>query len=403
MRDVVIAGYLRTGLSRSRLKDPERDWFYKIPAQDLMAQVMVALVKQVGIEPAEIEDFLVGCSLAVGEQYTLGGRFPLFLANFPETIPAKCFDEACGSGQAALNTGYLEVASGASDIVVAGGFEHMTRVPLTMVAGGRPEIVHNQRFYEEGDLRHWDIKNALNMGMTAEKLYGKTDCTKEDMDRWSVRSHQRAAQAQEEGFFAGEILPIAAEQADGTTLMVDRDQSVRGKATYEEMAQLKSAFKSDGGITAGNASPLNAGSSAVILMAKETARAKGIQPLATIRSIGFAGVDPTVMGEGPVPASQRALKMAGLDAADIDYWEINEAFAIVVLNCIQALNINPERVNVNGGGIAIGHPLGATGPRLVGTLARILKDKQARFGLANMCCGGGQGTATLIEREAYDW
>jgi len=403
MRDVVIAGYLRTGLSRSRLKDPERDWFYKMPAQELMANVMVELVNRVNIEPAEIDDFLVGCGLAVGEQYTLGGRFPIFLANFPCTIPAKCFDETCGSGHAALNTGYLEVASGAADIVMAGGFEHMTRVPLTMVGGGRSEIVHNKRLYEDENLKHWEIKDVLNMGITAEKLYGKTDFTKEDMDRWSVRSHHRAAKAEKEGFFSGEIVPIAVEQDDGTTLMVDRDQSIREDATYEELSQLKSVFKADGGITAGNASPLNAGSSAIILMTKETARKKGIKPLATIRSIGFAGVDPTIMGEGPIPASKRALKMAGLKAADIDYWEINEAFAIVVLNCIKNFNIDPERVNIKGGGISIGHPLGVTGPRMVGTLARILQEKQARYGLANMCCGGGQGTATIIEREDYDW
>jgi acetyl-CoA C-acetyltransferase len=169
------------------------------------------------------------------------------------------------------------------------------------------------------------------------------------------------------------------------------------------MAELKPAFKPDGVITAGNSSPLNAGATAMVLMSKETAKNKGIKPLATIRSIGFAGVDPTVMGVGPVPASRMALQKAGLKVEDIDYWEINEAFCIVALNCIKELGLDPDRVNVMGGGTAIGHPLGATGIRLVGTLARILEIKDARYGCANACVGGGQGVATVIERETYDW
>jgi acetyl-CoA C-acetyltransferase len=177
---------------------------------------------------------------------------------------------------------------------------------------------------------------------------------------------------------------------------------IRG-ATFESTNKLKPAFKEGGVITAGNSSPLNAAATSLILMSKEKARAKGLKPMATIRSIGFAGVDPTIMGVGPVPASRRALKAAGMEAKDIDYWEINEAFCIVALNCIKELGLDPDRVNIMGGGTAIGHPLGATGNRLVGTLARILKLKGARYGCANACCGGGQGVATIIEREDYDW
>jgi acetyl-CoA acyltransferase len=183
-------------------------------------------------------------------------------------------------------------------------------------------------------------------------------------------------------------------------MVVNRDQAVRDDATLEGMKDLKPAFKPDGVITAGNSSPLNAAATSMILMSKETAKKKGIKPMATIRSIGFAGVDPTIMGVGPVPASRKALEKAGLKAKDIDYWEINEAFCIVVLNCIKELGIDPDRINVMGGGTAIGHPLGATGIRLVGTLARILKAKGGRYGLANACVGGGQGVATIIEREA---
>ena len=186
-------------------------------------------------------------------------------------------------------------------------------------------------------------------------------------------------------------------------MIVNRDQAVRDDASLDSMADLRPAFKEDGVITAGNASPLNAGASSMVLMSKETARKKGIKPLATIRSIGFAGVDPTIMGAGPVPASRRALEKVGLKASDINFWEINEAFSVVALNCIRELNLDPEKVNVMGGGTAIGHPLGSTGIRLVGTLARILNEKRGRYGCANACVGGGQGVATIIERQDYEW
>jgi acetyl-CoA C-acetyltransferase len=198
-------------------------------------------------------------------------------------------------------------------------------------------------------------------------------------------------------------MPTEAKQADGSVMTVNKDQAVRADATVEGMADLKPAFKPDGVITAGNSSPLNAGAASMVLMYKETAKKKGIKPLATIRSIGFAGVDPTIMGAGPVPASKMALDKAGLKVSDIDYWEINEAFCIVALNCIRELGIDPERVNVMGGATALGHPLGATGTSLVGTLARILQAKGGQYGCANACLGGGQGVATVIESESYDW
>jgi acetyl-CoA C-acetyltransferase len=243
----------------------------------------------------------------------------------------------------------------------------------------------------------------MNMGLTAEKLFAQTKFTREEMDRWGVRSHQLACKARAEGFFNGEILPVEAEQADGTVLKVDRDQSVRDDATYEGLAGLKPAFKKDGVITPGNSSPLNAGAASMVLMSKDTAKKKGIKPLATIRSFGFAGVDPTVMGAGPVPASRKALEHAGLKPEDIDFWEINEAFCIVALNCIRELGIEPDRVNVMGGATAIGHALGATGIRLTGTLSRILNLKTGRYGCANACVGGGQGVAAIIEKEQCSW
>ncbi|MGD9045451.1 MAG: acetyl-CoA C-acetyltransferase [Desulfobacterales bacterium] len=403
MKEVVIAGYLRTAQSRSRPNDPARDWFCKMRADELLAKLLPELIKKVGIEPKEIDDFLLGCATAVTEQWAYGGRFPIFLANLPETIPAKFVDQQCGSAMAGIHIGFMEIAQDFADTVLVGGMEHMTRVPMGGQLVDRGHIVPNMTLFTDSAYQHWDMMTAMNMGLTAEKLISQTDFTKEDIDRWGAQSHQRAAKARSEGFFDEEILPIKAEQADGKTLNVDQDQAVREDVTVEGMADLKPAFKPDGVITAGNSSPLNAGATAMLLMSKETAKKKGIKPLATIRSIGFAGVDPTIMGQGPVPASQKALEKAGLKAADIDFWEINEAFCIVALNCIQQLELDPKTVNVMGGGTAIGHPLGATGIRLTGTLARILNVKGGRYGCANACVGGGQGVATIIEREEYEW
>jgi acetyl-CoA C-acetyltransferase len=403
MKEVVIAGYLRTAQSRSRPNDPARDWYCKIRADELLAKLLPEIIKRTGIDAKEINDFLVGCATAVGEQWAYGGRSPIFQANLPETIPAKFVDQQCGSAMAGIHIGFMEISQDFADIVLVGGFEHMTRVPMGAATVDRGLIAPNLTLFTDPSYLHWDMMTTMNMGLTAEKLFSQTTFTKEDMDSWGVRSHQRAAAAQAEGFFDDEILPLEAEQADGTMMEVNKDQSVRTDATVEGMADLKPAFKKDGVITAGNSSPLNAAATAMVLMSKDTARGKGIKPLATVRSIGFAGVDPTIMGSGPVPASRMALEKARLTPGDIDYWEINEAFSIVALNCIKELGIQAEKVNVMGGGIAIGHALGATGIRLTGTLARILNYKGGRYGCANACVGGGQGVATIIEREDYDW
>lgn len=400
MQEVVITGYLRTAQSRCRPNDPGRDWFHALRADELLALVLPELIKRSGVEPKDIDDFIVGSATGVGEQWTYGGRTPIFLANLPETIAAKFVDQQCGSAMAGVHIGFMEIAQGFADVVMVGGMEHMTRVPMGGTTKDRGLAAPNLNLFLNPDYRHWDMMSAMNMGLTAEKLFAQSGCTKEEMDQWALRSHQRAAQGQKDGFFDGEILPIEAPQADGTVMSVTEDQAVRGDTTLKGLASLKPAFKKDGVITAGVSSPLNAAGTGIILMSKEKAKAKGIKPLATIRSIGFAGVDPTIMGQGPVPASLKALESLGMSPSDIDYWEINEAFAIVTLNCIKELGLDPERVNVMGGGLAIGHPLGATGNRLVGTLARILEAKGGRWGCANACVGGGQGVATIIEHEA---
>ncbi|MFH1488916.1 MAG: acetyl-CoA C-acetyltransferase [Pseudomonadota bacterium] len=403
MREVVVVGYLRTAQSRSRPNDPGRDWFHKLRADDLLARLLPEVLKRNNVSPEEIDDFLVGAAVGVNENFTYGGRYPIFLADLPHTIPAKFVDQQCGSAMAGIHIGFLEIAGGFADTVLVGGMEHMTRNYGANLREKPGSMSPNPRLLSDPALAHWDFPTLSNMGFTAEKLFSMTDFTREDMDRWGARSHNLAEKAQKEGFFDGEILPLEVEQADGSMMVVKKDQAVRAGASYEGMKDLRPAFKEDGVITAGNSSPLNAAATTTILMSKEKARKKGIKPMATIRSIGFAGVDPTIMGAGPVPASRRALDAIGMKARDIDYWEINEAFCIVALNCIKELGIDADRVNVMGGGTAIGHPLGATGNRLVGSLARILEVKDARFGCANACCGGGQGVATIIEREDYDW
>ena len=395
MRDVVIVSYVRSAQSRCRPKDPGRDWLFKIRADDLLAKLLPEAISRAGLNAGDVDDFIVGCAQGVGENFSIGGRVPTLLANLDKRTSCKQVDEQCGSTMAALQIGFMEIAQGFADVVMCGGMEHMGRIPM----GGDGKIDLNLRLFSDPSLLHWDFMTAMNMGMTAEKI-AAMGYQREDMDAWGARSHQLAYKARQEGFFEGEILPVDVPQADGSVMTVDKDQAVRSDATAEDMAKLRPAFKKDGTIHAGTSSPLNAGASALVLMDKESAEAKGIKPLARIVSIGFAGVEPNIMGTGPVPSTLRALKAAGLKASDIDYWEINEAFAVVALYAIKELGIDPDKVNVKGGGIAIGHPLGATGGRLVGTLARILKQEGGRYGCATMCVGGGQGVAMIIENES---
>jgi acetyl-CoA C-acetyltransferase len=245
----------------------------------------------------------------------------------------------------------------------------------------------------------YEFMTAMNMGLTAEKLWRHAGITREEMDKWSFRSHQRATKALKEGFFKGEIMPVEVTMADGSKRVIDTDQSIRAETTLEGLTQLKPAYSPDGQITAGNASPLNAGATAMLLMSRDAAKKHGLKPLASVVSMGWAGVDPSMMGMGPVPASRKALKAAGMEVKDIDFWEINEAFAVVPLYAIKQLGIDPEKVNVKGGAVALGHPLGASGTRLVGTLARILNMEGGKYGLATPCVGGGQGVATIIKKE----
>ncbi len=397
MADVVLVDMLRSPFSRSRPAQPERDAFNNLRMDEALSQVIKELIKRNNVNPEEIGDIITGCSLQMRENFLMGGRTIVMLAELPFSVPAQGIDRVCISGMSAIHQGAMEIMLDYSDIVIAGGMEHMTHVALDPAYN--PDLLNvNPRFFQDPNLKKYELQTALSMGLTAEKLFSLTDFTREDMDRWSLGSHQKAASALEEGYFEGEILPFEVTLADGEKKVISGDLSIRPDTTMEALAGLKPAFKPDGQITAGNSSPLNAGAAAVLLMSEEKAKSMGLKPKAKIISMGWAGVDPSIMGIGPVPASRKALEKAGMDVKDIDVWEINEAFAIVPLYAVKELGIEPERVNLKGGAIAIGHPLAASGPRITGTLARIMELEGMKYGIATLCGGGGQGGTVILER-----
>ena len=290
-RDAVIVDYLRSPFSRSRPRDPERDVFNSLRMDEVLATLIKELIERTKIKSEEINDVLTGCALGYGENHTLGGRTIGLLAKLPYNVPCQGTDRQCGSSMSTIHQGAMEIILGYSDIVIAGGIEHMTHNPM----GGTSEDARKSHpaLIESGEM--------VTMGQTAEKLLSQTTFTREDMDKWALGSHQKAAKALEEGFFKGEVMPIEVTLADGTKKVIDHDVSIRADTTLEGLAALKPAFKPDGQITAGNSSPLNAAATAMMLMSKEKAKEYGLKPLATIVSMGWAGVDPTVMGLGPIP------------------------------------------------------------------------------------------------------
>ncbi|MCL5802300.1 MAG: acetyl-CoA C-acetyltransferase [Candidatus Thermoplasmatota archaeon] len=392
--DVYLVYFKRTAFSRSRPKDPERDVFNGIRMDEALGRLIKKSVEDTGIRAEEISDVITGCAIQADENWTYGGRHAVFLAGLPFDVPGMSLDRACASSLNAITIGSMEIATGNADIILAGGMEHMTHVPLS----DNPHIKPNIKLLVRPEYRKYEMNTSYSMGLTAEKLAGLRNIKRDEMDRYSLESHKLAAKAQEENFFKGEILPIDVEK-DGDIITVDRDQSIRADTTMEGLQKLQPAFTKDGVITAGNSSPLNAGASLVMLMSGKKVREYGLKPLAKVSAFAWAAVDPSIMGEGPVPASRKLLAKAGLKAEDIDFWEINEAFAAVALNAMKEIGIEREKVNVKGGAIAIGHPLGATGARLAGTVSRILNEKKKDRGIATLCVGGGQGYSVLLERE----
>ena len=390
MEDVYIVDYRRIPFSRARPREPEKDVYNDLRMDKMLSELIKLSVKETKINPAEIEDVITGCAFQAGENWTYGGRHPVLLADLPVSVPAMSMDRACSSSLNATAIASMEIMTGRAGITIAGGMEHMTHVPLGI---DNPFIKPNMELMVNPKYSKFNMNVSYNMGLTAEKLAGLRKISRDEMDEYSYNSHKRAAKAYDDGFMQGELMPVS---VNGT--VIDRDVGIRKDVSLEQIKSLKPAFRENGIITAANSSSLNDGASMVMLMSGSKMKEYGLKPLARIVDFAAAGVDPTIMGEGPVPASEKVLKRNKLSPDDIDYWEINEAFAVVVLNAVHSFNLDLEKVNIHGGGISVGHPLGATGARLAGTLGRTLQDKKKDLGIATLCVGGGQGYSMLLER-----
>ncbi|HLZ58382.1 MAG TPA: thiolase family protein [Ktedonosporobacter sp.] len=385
MREAVIVEAIRTPVGRrnGRLKD----WH----PVDLMAQVLMALVERSGIDPERIDDVIVGCVSQVGEQSLNVGRNAALAAGFPESVPGTTVDRQCGSSQQAVHFAAQGVMSGAYDIVIAGGVESMTRVPMGSSSQG-PGAPFGSLM-----VKRYDNK-LVHQGISAELLAQKWELSRAELDAFSLESHRRAAQAAAEGRFNSQILPVQVKNEDGTTSMFDRDEGIRPDTSLEKLASLKPAFRPDGVITAGNSSQISDGAAAVLIMERATAEQLGLKPRARFISFALAGDNPIYMLTAPIPATRKVLAKAGMTLEQIDLVEINEAFASVVLAWQHETQADMQKVNVNGGAVAIGHPLGASGARLTTFLLNELERSGGRYGLQTMCEGGGMANAMIIER-----
>jgi len=376
MPTAVIVDAIRTPLGRrnGKLKD--------IHPVDLAAHVLRAVVERNGVDPELVEDVIMGCVMQVGEQGINIARNAALAAGFPETTVGTTVDRQCGSSQQAAHFAAQGVIAGAYDVVIAAGIESMSRVPMM---GFNP--LPNPLMASKAPAAY------INMGETAENVAKKWDISRGEQEMFAVRSQQRAASAAAAGHFAAELVPITGK--DGR---VESDGCIRPGTTTAGLAQLKPAFVENGAVTAGTSSPLTDGASAVLICSEEYAMNCGLTPIARIRSVAVAGCAPEVMGIGPVAATRNALRRANLDIEDMDVVELNEAFASQALACVRDLGIRDEILNIDGGAIALGHPLGATGARIVGKAATLLHRVGGRYALSTQCIGGGQGIATVLER-----
>jgi acetyl-CoA acyltransferase len=365
-------------------------------AVDLASEALKAIASRNNLDPALIDDVIMGCVSQVGEQAFNVGRSAVLAAGWPESVPATTIDRQCGSSQQALHFAAQGVMSGAYDIVVAAGVEVMSRVTMGSSIGKDSGWPFGPRVAE----RYEPVGGLKNQGIGAEMIADQWDVSREDLDAFSAESHRRAAQATSEGRFDAEIVPIFVRDDEGnaTTELMSADEGIRPDSSVATLANLKPAFKEDGKVTAGNSSQITDGASAVLIMSEEKAKELGYTPRAKFHSFALAGVDPVTMLTGPIPATKKVLEKAGLTLDDIDLVEINEAFASVVLAWQKELNADLSKVNVNGGAIALGHPLGASGAKLCATLLNELERTGGRYGLLTMCEGGGLANATIIER-----
>ena len=396
--DAVILSAVRTPIGRYAgvLKDVRPD--------DLAALVIAEAVRRADIDPGSVEDVILGCANQAGEDNRNVARMALLLAGLPVHVAGQTVNRLCGSGLQAVTSAAQAIQTGMGDTFVAGGVESMTRAPFVL---GKADSAFGRSMNLQDTTLGWRFINPrlsamhhpYSMGETAENVAARHEISRTDQDAFALRSHQRAVAAQRSGRFAAELVPVTIPQKKGEAVVVAIDEHPRADTTMEKLAALKPQFRKDGGsVTAGNSSGINDGAAALVLMAASRAQKLGLRPRARIVASAVAGVDPAYMGLGPIPATRKVLQRAGLSMKDIDLVELNEAFAVQVLQCARELEIDEEKLNVNGGAIALGHPLGASGARLVVTLLHELERRDGRYGLATMCIGVGQGIATIIER-----
>ncbi|HLE59016.1 MAG TPA: thiolase family protein [Candidatus Limnocylindria bacterium] len=399
-RTPVVVDGLRTPFGRygGALREARPD--------DMAAHVIRAVVERTGIDPGAIDDVILGAANQAGEDNRNVGRMAVLLAGLPISVPGQTVNRLCGSGMQAVIDAAHAVVAGDGSLFVAGGTESMTRAPLVMSKPSAAFPRGEQTLYDTTlgwrftNPRLAEVHYPYSMGETAENVVERLGVTREDQDRFALESQRRWAAAQAAGRFADEVVPVSVPGARrGESVSVTVDEHPRPETTLEQLAGLKPAFRGDasGSVTAGNSSGINDGAAALVVTSAARARELGLRPMARMLASAVAGVDPATMGLGPIPASRLALQRAGLAVADLDLVELNEAFAAQALPCINELGLDPEKVNVNGGAIAIGHPLGASGARLVATLLHEMRRRGARYGLATMCIGVGQGIASVWE------
>jgi acetyl-CoA acyltransferase len=389
MKTAVVVDCCRTPIGRSHA---EKGVFRDVRSDDLAVAVVRALVERTGIDPAAIEDVVLGNTQQTREQGMNVARSVGLMAGLAVESGGATVNRLCGSSLQALAQASHAIRADAEDVQIVGGLEHMHHIPMDAGIDLNPKLFTRTS------------KGALMMGVTAEFLAQTQGISREDQDQFALASHQKAtaaynANGSPSGAFAHELVPIWGRDEAGNRILVERDQCVRPDTSLEQLASLQPAFMPGmGTVTAGNSSPLNDGAAALLVMSADRAKSLGLEPLVKIRATAVAGVDPAVMGAGPVPATQKALQRAGLKLGDIDLIELNEAFAAQALACIRMLDMDETKVNVRGGAIAIGHPLGASGARIATTLIHAMHDKGAELGLATMCIGVGQGIAVVFER-----
>ena len=383
-RDVVIVEAARTPIGRGH---PEKGYYKDTHPNELLGKAYTAVIERSGIDPSEVEDVITGCVQQIGEQAFNVGRNAWLQAGLPMETPATTVDRQCGSAQQAVNFGAALVASGVHDVVIGSGVEHMGHVPFSV--GFETQGKYGAAFAPELMERY----QLVPQGLSAEMIADKWEIPRSELDELAVRSHRLAHQATEEGRFERETIPF---QVNGDTYVTD--QGIRPGTSLEKLAELKPVFKEDGKITAANSSQISDGAAAVLLMSADKAKALGLTPRARVKDQTTVGVDPVIMLTGPIPATQKLLDRNKMSISDIDLIEINEAFAPVVAAWRREHSPDMDRVNVNGGAMALGHPLGSTGARLITTLLHELERSDKEVGMVTMCCGGGLGTGTLIQR-----